>query len=149
MKYRTIILLFSFFITASVFAQENVSASDSIKVNYYYEFINQITPNLISTKEINDALNLFVESNKTRKENYYSLRIFFDNSQRARDDSEQVVTAFKERYPQIPIYRKYENPYFKVTVGHFASKSDALKLMEELKSIYPFVFLVKDSSSTN
>ena len=89
-----------------------------------------------------------VEKNKGRRPQGYRIRIYFDNSQNARAVSEQIVDTFKVHHPDVPVYRIYDNPYFKVTVGEFRSKSDAMRFMEAIRPEYPTVFLVKESFST-
>ena len=89
-----------------------------------------------------------VEKNKGRRAQGYRVRIYFDNSQNARTISEQIVDTFKVHYPGVPVFRIYDNPYFKVTVGEFRSKSDAMRFLEAIRREYPTVFLVKESFST-
>ncbi len=90
-----------------------------------------------------------VEKNKSRKTTGYRVRIYFDNSREARVVSEQIVDTFKVSYPDIPVFRIYDNPYFKVTVGEFFTRADAMRFMEAIRREYPTVFLVKESFSTN
>ena len=47
---------------------------------------------------------------------------------------------FSEIHPGIPVYRVYENPYFKVTVGDFRTKSDAIRFMNGIgEHIWAFI----------
>lgn len=89
-----------------------------------------------------------VEKNKGRRTQGYRIRIYFDNSQDARTVSGQIADTFKVRYPGVPVYRIYDNPYFKVTVGEFRSRSDAMRFLEAIRPEYPTVFLVRESFST-
>ncbi|HIZ85407.1 MAG TPA: hypothetical protein IAC04_02840 [Candidatus Coprenecus stercoravium] len=89
-----------------------------------------------------------IEKNKARTAQGYRIRIYFDNSQDARMISEQIVDTFAVHYPDVPVYRIYDNPYFKVTVGEFRSKADAMRFLEAIRPEYPTVFLVKESFST-
>lgn len=107
-----------------------------------------IRRNVSATDSLDKALNHYIEKNKTRPATIYRLRIFFDNKQDARSVSEQVATQFSELYPDVPVFRGYTNPYFKVTVGNFRSKSEAMKFLNVIKADYPSVFLVKESFST-
>lgn len=93
---------------------------------------------------ITRALHDQIAANASRKIIGYRVRIFFDNSQDARDRSSEIEDSFVTTYPWIPAYRKYENPYFKVSVGDFRTKSDALRFMALIKKDYPSVFLVKE-----
>lgn len=89
-----------------------------------------------------------VDRNRGRAAQGYRIRIYFDNSQNARTVSEQIVDTFKVHHPDVPVFRIYDNPYFKVTVGEFRTKSDAMRFLEAIRPEYPTVFLVKESFST-
>lgn len=86
----------------------------------------------------------YLKSNAEKKKNGYRIRIFFDNKQTARVQSEEVEKRFNEQFPQYPVYRTYTNPYFKVAVGDFRSKSDAVRVLEIVKREYPKAFIIKD-----
>ena len=43
------------------------------------------------------------------------------------------------------MYRTFESPNFKVSVGDFRSKDEALRLFNELKVQYPAAFLIKEN----
>lgn len=87
---------------------------------------------------------VYLQKNAEKKINGYRIRIFFDNKQTARVQSEKVEARFKGEFPQYPVYRTYTNPYFKVAVGDFRSKSDAVRVLEEVKKSYPKAFIIKD-----
>ncbi len=74
----------------------------------------------------------------------YRIRIFSDLGMNARTESEEVKTKFFEHFPNIPIYRKYDSPYFKVYVGDFRTKIEAVKNLKKIKRIFPNAFVVPD-----
>jgi hypothetical protein len=86
----------------------------------------------------------YLKRNAEKKKNGYRIRIFFDNKQSARTQSEEIEKLFMEQFPQYPVYRTYTNPYFKVAVGDFRSKSDAVRVLEQIKREYPKAFIIKD-----
>lgn len=100
------------------------------------------------TPSVRSLLEEQVKRNAGRSVTGYRLRIFFDNRQTARKVSEEVALDFVTRYPDVPVYRSYVNPYFKVTVGDFRTKSDALQFMERIRRDYPSAFLVREVIST-
>lgn len=104
---------------------------------------------IVSSDSLNTLMKEYKANNPDRNVQVYRLRIFFDNHQEARANSEQVVLQFRELYPGVPVFRGYSNPYFKVTVGNFRSKSEAMRFLNEIKGQYPSVFLVKETFSTN
>ena len=97
------------------------------------------------SSKIAAGMTSYLEYNKTKKIPGYRVRIFFDNKRTARNQSEEFATAFAEEYPEIGVYRQYENPYFKVTVGDFRTKSEAQKFLNSIKNKYPSVFIVREN----
>ncbi len=94
---------------------------------------------------IDMAFEKHLKNNAEKKINGYRVRIFFDNKQTARVQSEEVEKLFKENFPQIPVYRSYTNPYFKVAVGDCRSKSDAAKILREIQYEFPNAFIIRDA----
>lgn len=95
-------------------------------------------------QSIATAFNQRVSSNAQRTISGYRVRIFFDNKQTSRADSEAAVERFRGLYPGIPAYRSYANPFFKVTVGDFRTKSEAMQLLERVKNVFPSAFVMKE-----
>ena len=95
------------------------------------------------TKTLQEMLSRQIASNGSRNVTCYRVRIFNDNSQTARAASEAVLASFKAAYA-YPAYRSYTNPFFKVTVGDFRTKSEAMQLMSRIISEYPTAFVVKE-----
>ena len=80
-----------------------------------------------------------------KKINGYRIRLFFDNKQSARTESEELEKEFQLQFPQIPTYRSYTNPFFKVVVGDYRTKSDAIKELNKILPFYPKAIVVKES----
>lgn len=96
--------------------------------------------------EILSAMNSHFEANRGKAVSGYRVRIFFDNKQTARNESLAVMNKFSAEYHDIPVYRSYVNPYFKVTVGDFRSKSEAMQLLRRIRNEFPAAFIVKEKS---
>ena len=94
---------------------------------------------------IREAMKKHISGNSSRTINGYRIRIFFDNQQTARVESEAALNRFKARFPEIEAYRSYSNPYFKVTVGDFRTKSEAMEMLSTIQSSFPVAFIVKES----
>lgn len=93
---------------------------------------------------VRTALIRHIRLNGERKMEGYRIRIFFDNRQNARSESERIEKEFRTLFPDLQTYRSYVNPYFKVTVGDFRTRSEAMSQLSAIKSIYPSAFLVKE-----
>lgn len=88
-----------------------------------------------------------IGSNSGRKMSGWRVRIFFDNKQDSRTRSEAALKDFQARYPGYGAYRTFANPFFKVTVGDFRTKSEALELLERLRNDFPTAFVIRESIS--
>ena len=96
-------------------------------------------------QEVAAALRKQVESNSKRTVSGYRVRIFFDNKQTARVESEEMLKKFEAMFHDVKAYRTYANPYFKVTVGDFRTKSEAMDVLSRIKAEFPTAFVVKES----
>ena len=97
------------------------------------------------SQNISSAMKLYFANNASRTIPGYRVRIFFDNRQTARTESESTLGRFSSKYREIPAYRSYVNPYFKVTVGDFRTKSEAMQLLEKIKPEFPSAFIVREN----
>ncbi len=74
----------------------------------------------------------------------FRIRIYFDLGQKSRKQSEDAVSEFMEKYQGISIYRSYVSPYYKVSVGDFRTRDNALKLYHLLLKDYPRAFIIPE-----
>ena len=96
------------------------------------------------SSEIRASMNTHFAGNASRQISGYRIRIFFDNKQSSREDSQAVMDRFTGMYHDVPAYRSYVNPYFKVTVGDFRSKTEAMQLLRKIRHEFPAAFIVKE-----
>ena len=105
------------------------------------------TVNVYQSDTLTASVMEHVAANATRTLNGYRVRIFFDNKQTARVASEETLKRFESMYHDVVAYRTYANPYFKVTVGDFRTKSEAMALLERIRYEFPSAFVVKENIS--
>lgn len=96
------------------------------------------------SQAIRMAMLTHVRCNPARETDGYRVRIFFDNKQTSRTESETAMKKFMTLHPDIPAYRNHINPYFKVTVGDFRTKSEAMQLLKSIVHEFPTAFIVKE-----
>lgn len=101
--------------------------------------------NVYQSPKIADSMKEHIASNSKRTISGYRVRIFFDNKQTARVESENTLKKFNGLFPDVMAYRIYANPYFKVTVGDFRTKSEAMALLTRIKGAFPSAFVVKEN----
>ncbi|MDR3188076.1 MAG: SPOR domain-containing protein [Prevotellaceae bacterium] len=75
----------------------------------------------------------------------YRIRIYRDNSGNARQRSQEISDNFAGLFLDIPVYRNYDNPYFRVSVGDFRTKDDALRVYVHIKQLYPKAYIVQEA----
>ena len=109
--------------------------------------IFNLLPNVTvhQSQGILSSMNRQIAANHSRKISGYRVRIFNDNKQNSRGASEAAMARFKGMYPGVAAYRTYSNPFFKVTVGDFRTKSEAMQLMQSIKGSFPSAFIVKET----
>lgn len=102
---------------------------------------------IVQSQAVRAGMLRHVGSNAGRKISGWRVRIYFDNKQDARAQSEAALKTFQARYPGYGAYRTFANPFFKVTAGDFRTKSEALELLERVRRDFPSAIAVKESIS--
>jgi len=85
-----------------------------------------------------------VQNSKYRGVSGYRIRIFSDNGMGAKENQKRVRAEFLSSFPGIPTYYPYEGSYYKIYVGDFRTKRDALKILDSIRRKFPDAFIVED-----
>ncbi len=56
----------------------------------------------------------------------------------------ETKAGFDEKYPGVPSYISYKQPYFRVSVGDFRTRLDAVRFLNSAHKDYPGAFIVAD-----
>ena len=129
--------------TTSVGASQSL---DSLPVGVsIFDRLAEYNTEVNQIPQIREAFSKYIEQNSGKKRHGYRIRIFISNAQNARAQSLEVENSFKKLFPAIPTYRTPSNPYFKVTVGNYRSRSDAARALTIIKEEYPAAFMVKET----
>ena len=164
--YITLILVFSFISANSLSAQEIPEGYELVDTVIYrpavavdstlvgvdvFQNISQKAGaadakiNLEQSLMVEQSVRSHIEANKERTLTGYRVRIFFDNRQTSRVESEETLKRFQQLFKGVSAYRTYTNPYFKVTVGDFRTKSEAMELLARIRGEFPSAFVVKEN----
>jgi hypothetical protein len=140
-------MLILLILSTTIFGQGNSSASS------YNDIISKLQEKkngegevvVFQDMRINNLIYNHIEQNK-RSGGIpgYRIRIYSNLGSEARDQSQTAKAKFYERFPEIPIYREYESPYFRVIVGDYRTRIDALKDFNQIKRIFPSAFIIPD-----
>ncbi len=96
-------------------------------------------------QELERMLEWHVNNNKKRDGmEGYRVEIFFSSALNAKDEALRQKRNFLSNYPDCPVHIKFTAPNFRVRVGDFRTKNEALKLHKQIQKDYPGAFIVPD-----
>jgi Sporulation related domain. len=133
------------------YAQNVATADTSLKVHYNIytnlaeQGANGATVKLDQPAFVKQAvMQLAAKNERTFTQNGYRIRIFSDNKQNSRQESEALVVQLEAKYPNVKAYRSYSSPYFRVSIGDFRTLNEAKAFLEIIKIEYPKAYPVKE-----
>jgi len=88
-----------------------------------------------------------INQNEFKKIPGFRIRIFSSNAQTARSAALAAKEGFESLFPEIMAYIKFEDIDWRVTVGDFRTKSEAMKFHKEITaySTYRAAVIVKEA----
>jgi hypothetical protein len=108
-------------------------------------------PELFYNLDINEdpriekMLSWHIENNKFKnKIDGFRVEIFFSSEIDAKEKALKKKAEFLAIYPDNNVHVVYISPNFRVRVGDFRTKNEALKLYKEIKNTYPLAFIITD-----
>jgi hypothetical protein len=74
----------------------------------------------------------------------YRIQLLMRAGNTALDEANQIKDEFEENYPEINTYVTFREPYYRLRVGDFRTRLEAMEFMENLKRSYPQAWVIKD-----
>lgn len=74
----------------------------------------------------------------------YRVQIMAVTGTNSRNTAENERALFQARFPEVPAYISYTEPYFKIRVGDFMTRLDAYKMLVEVRDMYPGAYITID-----
>ena len=74
----------------------------------------------------------------------YRIQIFFDSGAQSKIRAQEAYDQFIAKYPNTPVYLSFQTPNYKVRVGDFRTRLDALKTLNKIEIDYPNAFIITD-----
>ena len=150
MKRLLIIAVLALFPCALLRAQEyrvdnGASQVDSALVGRSIMSVMGSGVTVNQSRAMRSAFDSYVADNAGKKLSGYRIRVYFDNGQNARNRSEAIARSISAAYPGMGVYRTFESPNFKVSVGDFRTKDEALKVFHSLRVSYPTAIILKET----
>ena len=106
---------------------------------------NDCIVNINQSESIKEVLFLHLEAQrKNNQKNGYRICIFADSGQEANRKAEDGRSVFMSRYRDIRPYKIFNYPFYRVYVGDFKTKSEAMKFLKTLERNFPNAYIVYD-----
>jgi hypothetical protein len=139
---KVFILIPLFFIWGEILGQSDATGytmMQDTRPGIFEKLGNEQDPELIRLIE------LHIRKNESIKGmNGFRVEIFFSSALDARQKALQTKAVFLRDYPDMNVYVIYVSPDFKVRVGDFRTKNEALALMKLVQNQFPKAFIVPD-----
>ncbi len=147
MKRTLLIIVLSILGVLSASAQDSLNRArmDSTYVGKNILNVMGSGAEVNQTPQVRQAFQNYVQANATKPVQGYRIRVFYDNSPQARVRSESIEQYLKTQFPETGVYRSFESPNYKVTVGDFRTKEEALRIFNTLKITYPTAYIIKEN----
>lgn len=101
--------------------------------------------NVNQDSRLEKMLNWHVENNKKRDGmEGYRVEIYSSSAMNARQQAQEKKVEFLSEYPDRDVHIQYSAPNFRVRVGDFRTRNEALKLRKMIQRHYPGAFIVPD-----
>lgn len=138
-----VLILFSY----AGYAQSMIS-SDRPPDIYQKIFMNRTGTGeirVIQDGKLDEILFRYLEINHNRNGiPAYWIRIYSGSGHDAREKAYQAKARFLKKYEGIQDKVIYDDPNFKVYIGGYRIKSDALKLLKVIQKDFPTAFIIYD-----
>lgn len=76
----------------------------------------------------------------------YRIQLYSGSGPKGKRQALDVKTKFLEEFPDGNISTTYNPPFWRVRVGSYRHKHEALSLLNELKDLFPNCYVVKDGN---
>jgi hypothetical protein len=105
----------------------------------------------INEKGINDLVSKYERSLRAKDGvNGWRVQIAFKTK---KEELKRLKIAFIKLYPEIPVYLEYEAPYYRIRIGNFRSKLEAIRIKDliskHFSGAYPVPTIINFSKLGN
>jgi len=73
----------------------------------------------------------------------YRIQIYKESGNTALDKALTIRDKFEKRF-NMPAYITFNEPYYRVRVGDFRTRLEAIRFLEKIKRAYPLAWEIKD-----
>jgi hypothetical protein len=138
---RNCLILVSLLLVGQISVAQSVQQDSLYRQSY--DIFQKI--NIKQDSDLIDLVNLNIRRNQQGGFiQGFRIEIFFSSELNARQKAQNIKSEFLSAYPDFNVYITWNSPDFKVRVGNFRTKNEALKVMNEIKGQFPKAFVVPD-----
>jgi len=133
MKKRNVIF-FVFVLIAGLrsgFAQEVSKDSGSVTI-YQDKLIDEL---------VQKQVKLSVAGSN---EDGYRIQIFSDSGNNSKTKAQSAMDEFLAKYPEMKAYLVFKSPNYKVKIGDFRSRLDAIRYLNRISAEFSNAFIISD-----
>lgn len=142
-KMKSFLLVFLFSLTGQILFAQVTIPNENVEESNHPEIIKNL--NINQDPKLDKMLSWHISNNKISNSiDGYRVEIFFSSNTDAKEIALRKKIEFLSIYPENTVHVKYISPNFRVRVGDFRTKNEALKLYREIKDTYPVAFIVTD-----
>lgn len=74
----------------------------------------------------------------------YRIQIAAVTGTNSKSTAEAERYLFMSRYPSIPAYISFKEPYFRIRVGNYSTRLEAYFVLQEIRTSYPNAYIIPD-----
>ena len=128
-------------------------AQETKKYEGYTDFFSTVTTGnpygpeikIYQDDKLNNLIQKHMEFNRYPKGvPGYRIRIFSERGNEAREHMFEQKSRFLVHFPNINPVERYEAPNWKLYVGNYVTKSEAIKALNEIRRYFPYAFISND-----
>lgn len=95
---------------------------------------------------VDDLLELHKEFNSNFSSiSGYRIQIYKGSGNNALEKGQTFMDEFKADYKDKAVYISFSEPYYRVRVGDYRTRLDALNFLREIKRKYPSAFVIQEN----
>lgn len=128
-----------------VWSQNTTETLDLSEMFYIKEERGQGKVKIQQDSRLQQIYQTQIKANAANKElPGWRLQIYFGSGHNAREQAQAVRQTFIEDFPGVQAYLVHESPYFKVRVGDFRTRLDAVRFKTKIEKYYSTAWIIKD-----
>lgn len=133
MRKQSVILLILLIIAGSRSGLAQEVRKDSGSVTIYQD---KLVDELIQKQvKLNEAGN---------SQDGYRIQIFSDSGNNSKAKAQAAMDEYLAKHPEMKAYLVFKSPNYKVKVGDFRNKLDAIRYLNEISADFPNAFIISD-----